>query len=245
MSRSQLNVMFEALISCPLHISFTPKGFSSSNVRLGATMCRTHNRLKVNVTAEDNDFVPWSLCPLLISFTPGRIFIKLWSNVCLSKAKCKSYYSAMQTQGQGYSSRPCDWTFNFVSNIWLSETFCRAHNQLKVKVTIESHDFDKALKVCPLHISFTLEGFSLYFGQIFDSVSRCAELITQPCWLKVKVTIQGDEITPWISCQMFDLVRRCAEPITDTGQGHNWRSLFWALNFVPAPYLLYPWKDFH
>ena len=44
-------------------------------------------------------------CPFLISFTPGRIFIDLYSNVHLSETVCKTYVSAMPTQGQGHSWR--------------------------------------------------------------------------------------------------------------------------------------------
>ena len=71
--------------------------------------------------------------------------------------------------------------------------------QLKVKVTGQGHGFEPWIS-CPLHISYTLEGFSLHFGHMFASVRRCAELITQPCWHKVKVTVQGLRFEPWISC---------------------------------------------
>ena len=41
-----------------------------------------------------------------------------------------------------------------------------------------------------------LEGFSLNFGRMFASVRQCAELITQPCRHKVKVTVQGHRFEP-------------------------------------------------
>ena len=47
-----------------------------------------------------------------------------------------------------------------------------------------------------------LEGFSLNFGHMFASVRRCAELITQPCQHKVKITVQGHRFEPWISCPL-------------------------------------------
>ena len=47
-----------------------------------------------------------------------------------------------------------------------------------------------------------LEGFSLNFGHTFASVRPCAELITQPCRHKVKVTVQGHRFGPWISCPL-------------------------------------------
>ena len=94
-----------------------------------------------------------------------------------------------------------------------------------------------------------MEGFSLSFGQMFASVRQCAELITQPCRLKVKVTIEGNNFEPLISCplhiyftpgriflnlcQMFVTVRQCAESITqpcqlkvnDTIEGHEFEPL--------------------
>ena len=45
-------------------------------------------------------------------------------------------------------------------------------------------------RVCSIS-PIPLEGFSLNFGQMFTLVRRCAESITQPCRLKVKVTVQG------------------------------------------------------
>ena len=70
-----------------------------------------------------------------------------------------------------------------------------------------------------------IERFSLNFTQMFLSVRRCAEHMTQ--LHRLKVTGQG------ISCllhierfssnlaQLFLSVRRCAEPMTTQGQGHN------------------------
>ena len=71
--------------------------------------------------------------------------------------------------------------------------------QLKVKVTVQGHGFEPWI-LCLLCISFTPGGFSLNFGQMFISVGQCAEPITQPSRLKVKVTVEGHEFEPWISC---------------------------------------------
>ena len=105
------------------------------------------------------------------------------------------------------------------------------------------------------------ERFSLNFGQIFASVRQCAEPITHHA-NKVKVTIKGPKFEPWISCplhisltcgfslnfgQMFSSVGHCAEAITQPCQlmvKVTVESQVWALNFVSAPYLLYPWKIF-
>ena len=40
---------------------------------------------------------------LYISFTPGRIFIKLWPHAHLSETLCRIHASAIQTPGQGHS----------------------------------------------------------------------------------------------------------------------------------------------
>ena len=45
-------------------------------------------------------------------------------------------------------------------------------------------------------------GFSLNFGRMFTSVGQCAEPITQPCGLEVKVTVEGLEFEPWIWCRL-------------------------------------------
>ena len=108
---------------------------------------------------------------------------------------------------------------------------CRTHSSTMQthKVTVQGHEFEPWI-LCPLCISFILGGFSLNFGQMFTSVWQCAEPITQPCGLKVKVTVEGHEFEPWFGVgsisplplegfslnvgQMFASVRLCAEPIT-------------------------------
>ena len=63
------------------------------------------------------------------------------------------------------------------------------------KVTIQGHGL--SLEFCVRSVcSLPLGGFSLNFGQMFTSVGQCAELIPQPCGLKVKVTVEGHEFEP-------------------------------------------------
>ena len=50
-------------------------------------------------------------------------------------------------------------------------------------------------RVCSIS-PIPLEGFSLNFGHMLASVRRYAELITQPCRHKVKVTVQGHMFEP-------------------------------------------------
>ena len=102
------------------------------------------------------------------------------------------------------------------------------------------------------------------FTKMFPLVRRCAEPMTRPRRLKVKVNGQGHVFYPILLCmlhisltlwpvsldfaQMFLSVRRCAEPITllrrlkVTVQGHEFYPLVSCrlLNFVPTPYLMNP-----
>ena len=48
-------------------------------------------------------------CLLHISWTLWKIFINLWSNVCLSEMMCRIHYSTIPTQGQGHNWRSRVW----------------------------------------------------------------------------------------------------------------------------------------
>ena len=137
---------------------------------LSEMMCRTHSSTMQThkVTVQGHGFEPWILCPLCISFTPGRIFSKLWSNVHLSGTICRIHNSALWTWGQGHSWRS-----------WVNLEFGVG-------------------SISPL----PLEGFSLNIGQMFASVRWCADYNSA---------------------------------MLNQGQGHNWRSPVWALNFEAAP----------
>ena len=123
-----------------------------------------------------------------------------------------------------------------------------------------------SLEFCVCSVSpLPLEGFSLNvglnFGQMFTSVGHCAEPITQPYGLKVKVTVDGHEFEPWIWCQLhisFILGRiffkrwsyvclsemMCwihnSAMLTQGQITIECRSPFWALNFdaTPLPFRL-------
>ena len=179
-----------------------------------------------------HEFEPLISCPLHICFTHGRIFIKLKLNVCLGETMCRTHKSTMPTQGQGHNWRSRVWAFDFVSSPYLLNSLI----------------------------------FFFNFGQMLASVRRCTEP-TQPCRFKVKVTIEGHEFEPLISCslliswtlwkifiKLWPNVRlsetmcrtyNSAMPTQGHGHGHNWRSRVWTFDFVSAPYLVYPWKDFH
>ena len=131
---------------------------------------------------------------------------------------------------------------------------CGLRSRSQLKVASLSLEFGVG-SISPL----PLEGFSLNVGQMFASVRWFAEPITELCWLKVKVTIEGHHFWPWIlrllHCHSDCLVKfgsnvRLSEMICRTynsmmqtqGQGHNWKS---SVSFLFAPYLLNPLKDFH
>ena len=119
-----------------------------------------------------------------------------------------------------------------------------------------SMSWDLPLNTWLLHISWTFERFSLNGGQILISVRRCAGPLTQLPRLKIKVTLQGLRIYPWISCLLHiswtlwtlfiklhpnvplnETVCRTHDSAMQTqGQGHQ---------INPAPYLLNPLEDFH
>ena len=91
------------------------------------------------------------------------------------------------------------------TQMFLSVRQCAELNKLlrrlKVKVTLQGHVIYPS--VCVHSISLeSLEQFSLNFTQMFLSVRRCAEPRTQLRKLKVKVTLQGYGIYPWILCPL-------------------------------------------
>ena len=183
---------------------------------------------KVKVTIQGHRFEPWISCQLCISYTSGRIFFKLWTDVHLSEMMCRINNSTMLTQGQGHSSRSWVWALNFVSALYLlypgrifSKLWSNVHLWDNVQNPYLSHGDSRTrsqFKVVSLSPEFRvhsisplpLEGFSFNFGQMFASVKWCAE--------------------PQLNHA--------------DSQGHSSRSRVWALNFVSALYLLYPWEDF-
>ena len=104
---------------------------------------------------------------------------------------------------------------------------------------------------------------------MFISVRRCAEPMTQPCRLKVKVTGEGHKFEPLISCQLhiswtlwkifiklWSDVRGCAEPMTQpcrlkvkvTVEGHGiepWISCPLNISFMPGRIFIKLWSNVH
>ena len=75
-------------------------------------MCRIYNFYMPTQGQGHNwrsEYEPLISCQLHIFFTPWRIFVILWSNVCLSETMCRTHYSTMQTRGQGHN-----WMSNFL-----------------------------------------------------------------------------------------------------------------------------------
>ena len=124
-------------------------------------LCISYADVMSKVTAS---YRSWDLPLHFVSFTPGRIFIKLWTNVHLSKTACKTYISAMQTQGQDHSPMS-----------FLSKTVCRTYASA-TQMQCQRSQLAIGLGIYPCISSpLPLEGFSLNFGQMFISVRRCAE----------------------------------------------------------------------
>ena len=148
LTRWQFKVMGLSLEFCVRSVSPLPLGGFSlyfgrmfTSVGQCAEPITQTCRLKVKVTVEGHKFEPWIWCRIRISFTPGRIFFKPWSNVCLSEMMCRTLNWAMLTQGQGHTEghqfEP--WILKrllchskclvkFGSNVRLSEMMCRTYN---------------------------------------------------------------------------------------------------------------------
>ena len=120
LTRSHFKVTGLSLEFCVCSVSPVPLGWFSLNfsemftwVGQCAEPITQPWGLKIKVTFEGHEFEPWIWCQLHISFTPGRIFFKLWSNVCLSEMMCRTHKSTMLTQGQGHNWRSSVWVLNF------------------------------------------------------------------------------------------------------------------------------------
>ena len=81
-----------------------------NSVRCFAESITGVRRLEFKVTIKGNGIKPCISGQLLIYFTSGRIFIKLWSNV--SEMVCRTHESDLKTQGKGH------W-INFVSTLYV------------------------------------------------------------------------------------------------------------------------------
>ena len=72
-------------------------------------------RLTVKVTVQGH-----GIYPVILYLTPiERFSFKLWSNVNLNETGCRAHDSAIQTQGQGHTSRSWDLPINFGSAPYL------------------------------------------------------------------------------------------------------------------------------
>ena len=165
---------FEPWILCRLHISYTQGRIFFklwSYVCLSETMCRTHNSTMLTQSHSSGSQV-WTLnfvsaLYLCISYTSGRIFFKLWSNVHLSETCAESITQPCILQGQGHGFElwiSCPICISFIPgriNFGQMDTsvgqFAEPIAQpcrLKVKVTVEAQEFEPWIW-CRLHISFT------------------------------------------------------------------------------------------
>ena len=214
-SGSHFNVMWFTLQICVCSIS--PESFGGFSLNF-TQMFRSVRRWAEHITqlprlkVTGQGIYPWILCPLHISWILKAIFSKRHPNVPLSETMCRTYDLATQTQGQGHTTRSCDLPFNscLLHISWILYTSLKCSSQWDgVQSTWPSYlDSRSQVKVKELILCVhsippeTFERFLLNFTQMFLSVRRCAESITQlprlkvtpMTWLhrfKVKVTHQG------------------------------------------------------
>ena len=105
-------------------------------------VCKTHSSTMQThkVTVQGHGFEPWFLCPLCISFTPGRIFSKLWSLGQCAEPITQLCGLKVKVTIEGHELEPWIWCqlhisftpgrifFKCWSNVCLSEMMCRTHN---------------------------------------------------------------------------------------------------------------------
>ena len=147
-------------------------------------------------------------CPLHISSTLLKIFIKLWSNVCLSESMCRPHVNHANSRSQvkvmGLSLEFCVHSISPIPLEGFSLNFDHMFASVRRYAELITQPCRHKVKVTGLSLEFCVcsvspipvEEFSLNFGQMFTLVRQCAESITQPCRLKVKVTVQGHGFEP-------------------------------------------------
>ena len=92
--------------------------------------------------------------------------------------------------------------FKLWSNVHLSETMCRINNSTML-IQGQGHSSGSWFGpwILCLYLLYLWEDF-LWNLVKCSPVGRCAEPITQPWGCKDKVTVQGPEFEPWISCPL-------------------------------------------
>ena len=174
-------------------------GHMFAPVRWCAELITQTCRHKVKVTVQVHRFQPWISFLLCISYTSGRIFFKLLSNVRLSETMCRinlnhaDSRSSSQFKVKSWSRKFCvrsvsplplgGFSLKFGQMFTLVGHCAEPITQPwglkdKVKVASLSPEF-RVHSIPPL----LLEGFSFNFGQTFASVKWWAEPIAQPCRL--------------------------------------------------------------
>ena len=112
----------------------------------------------------------------------------------------------MQTQGQGHTSRPCDFPSILVRSISPKpfKRFSSNFTQMFLLVRRCSEPLTQLpleFRVHTISPEYFCQ-FSLNLTQMFCSVRWCAAHITQLCRLKISVRGQGQGIYPCIPCPL-------------------------------------------
>ena len=139
-----------------------------------------------------------------------RFSFKFHLNVPLSETVCRTHNLAMQSEGQGHTSRSCDLPFHvrfispelserfssdFTQNVPLSKMVCRNYDSA-MQTRSRSH-----FKVMRFTSHFHVCSVSL----LTETVCTTQDLARQTHRLKPKVILQGHGIYPSLSCFLHNV----------------------------------------
>ena len=203
--------------------------------------------LKVKVTVQGHGFEPWILCPLCISFTPGRIFSQLWSNVRLSGTMCRTHNSAMGTEGQGHGLRSRVWALNFMSSRyypWKAFLLILIPDIRFYRFFLHSGPWAWWAKLA-YQVMLTIRG-RLITPFVLGSMSVGLNILIRhsfmDLWFWITALVPWPQLL-WSNVCLSEIMCRTHSLTMQTHKVSS-RSQVWALNLVSALYLLYPWEDF-
>ena len=173
-------------------------------------MCKTHNSA-MSTQGQGHNWRSRVWAFNFVSFPylvyPYKDFHNFLSNVLLSETMCRFHdlvcWLKVKVTTEGHEFEPLISCLShisftpirifiiFLSNVLLSETMCRFHDSvcwLKVKVTIEGHEFEPLI-LCRSHISFTpIRIFIIFF---FFCQMFCQWDDVQIPWLSMLAQSQG------------------------------------------------------
>ena len=133
----------------------------------------------------------------------------------------------------------------------ITETIQNPTLNLYVVVHYKMHSVALTLDpqgVCPNPSSLHAKYLRNYLYIVIEMAFVCPSVhpsVTLSSPLHISWTCLKIFIKLWLNVRLSESMCRTRKSTMPTqGQGHRSRSWVWVLNFVSAPYLLYPWKDF-